>query len=391
MQSRKRKPQPRSTRVTAETHTEDDGHGHGKEASQSETAVIVDFSKALQEQLPFATSVAAKREMFRSIRCLGEIKPAGSAEAEVFAPFEGVLKPCADFGMVQPGQRVKAGQVLADLAPSSSDETGWQRLLKDYRLAKAEFERVQRLAAADAVTDKRQEEARLELSLQESRIRGALGGYKGEISESTFSSDHFHLVASSDGVLTDVHLRYGQHVQAGEHLFGIIDPSRVWLEAMVPMSLSESIEQVRDAYFVITGSDSVLRVSDFNGRLIAASSLLDPETRRIPVIFELNNDGYLRTGSFAQVFLQTGDAQIELAIPEAAIVEEDGIPIAFKQFNETEFEKRVVSTGIRDNGYVSILSGLDEGDRVVTTGAYKLRLASLKTSGGSDAHAGHGH
>jgi len=382
---------------SAETdHSGDDheGHDHGGKnlVAIGGEAELVAFSLKLQEELPFETEVAAKRKLHSTIRCQGEIKPAGAAQAEVFAPFEAVLQPCAEHGMVRPGQRVKAGEVLVDLAPSSSGETGWQRLLKEYRLAKAEYQRVQRLFDAQAVSQKRLEEAQLDYELQESRLRGTLGGYSGELSEKVFDSHHFHLIAPAAGVISDVHLRYGQFVEAGEHLLSIIDPSKIWLEALVPISQSHEIEEISGAYFQVSGSDSLMNVTEFDGRLMTASGLLDPSTRRIPVIFELNNTSQqLRPGSFTQVYLQTAQSQEMLAVPKEAIVEEDGIPVVFRQVGQEDFEKRVVRMGIEDEGFVAIHSGVDAGDRIVTVGAYKLRMAALKSGGDSGAHGGHSH
>ena len=51
------------------------------------------------------------------------------------------------------------------------------------------------------------------------------------------------------------------------------------------------------------------------------------------------------------------------------------------------FEKRILKVGIFDDGYVQILDGLRVGERVVTEGAYQVRLAELS----NDSSIGHGH
>ncbi|MBU1982934.1 efflux RND transporter periplasmic adaptor subunit, partial [bacterium] len=62
-------------------------------------------------------------------------------------------------------------------------------------------------------------------------------------------------------------------------------------------------------------------------------------------------------------------------------------PAAFVQVSGETFARRLLKTGIVDGDYVEVLSGLTEGERVVSEGAYKVKLASL---GASDA-IGHGH
>ncbi len=353
----------------------------------------VSFLKEQQWQFDFRTERAGRRTLHNTIRALGEIKPAGIGQAEVFAPFDAVLLQNPQHGVVHPGQRVSKGDVLVCLAPSGGAESGWNKLLNDYRLAKAEYERVKRLNDMDAIPARRLQEAKLDLENKEVRLRGALGWSDIELDERFMNGEHFHLRAPADGILTDIHLRYGQHVQTGEHLFDIVDPSKIWLEAQVPVSESSHIDQINDAYFTVSGSDHILRISDFDGRLISASSLLDPQTRRIPVIFELQNKrNVLRPGSFAQVVLKTSASRKAVAIPESAILDEDGTPVAYVQQQGESFVKRILKTGIKDEGYIEVLSGISEGERVVTTGAYKVRLAALKLGmEGAGGHAGHGH
>jgi membrane fusion protein, heavy metal efflux system len=86
------------------------------------------------------------------------------------------------------------------------------------------------------------------------------------------------------------------------------------------------------------------------------------------------------------LFVETARVENTLSVPGAAIVEEDGRPIAFVQLSGETFEKRDLELGIRDGNQVQVLSGLTEGERVVTKGAYAVRLASV-----SSAIPAHGH
>ena len=370
-------------------HEEETHAGHEEEVNASEESVS--FLKEQQWQVEFTTQLVGRRTISDNIRALGEIKAAGVGEAEVFAPFDGVLMPDPQHGIVRPGQQVSKGEVLARIAPSGGPESGWTQLLNDYKLAKAEYERVNKLAAEGAVSSRRLDEARLDLENKRSRVRGALGGTGMDIDAMIAGDDHFHLRAPASGVITDIHLRYGQHVETGEHLFNIIDPSRIWLEVQVPASESAQLDQVVDAVFTLSGANEIYRVSDLGGRLVTVSTLLDPVTRRVPVIFEMRNAGAnFRPGSFAQVYLKTRSSREALAVPESALLDEDGTPVVYVQLSGEEFVRRVVQTGAKDEGYVEIVSGLEEGERIVSKGAYKVRLASIKVSA-ADAHAGHGH
>jgi multidrug efflux pump subunit AcrA (membrane-fusion protein) len=74
-----------------------------------------------------------------------------------------------------------------------------------------------------------------------------------------------------------------------------------------------------------------------------------------------------------------------LSIPESALYDDDAQQIVFVHVEGESFEKRTVETGSRYKGQVSVLSGLNEGERVVTQGGYLVKLAS------TSEEIGHGH
>ena len=99
-----------------------------------------------------------------------------------------------------------------------------------------------------------------------------------------------------------------------------------------------------------------------------------------------NPEGLFRIGMFANVFLETSTAADVVALPENAIVLDNGQPTAYVLIDGENFQKRELELGVRDNGWVEVRSGVLEGERVVTKGAYAIKLASL-----SPASFGHGH
>jgi multidrug efflux pump subunit AcrA (membrane-fusion protein) len=73
-------------------------------------------------------------------------------------------------------------------------------------------------------------------------------------------------------------------------------------------------------------------------------------------------------------------------VPAAAIVDDAGRPIVFVQREGETFERRAVTLGTRSGDLVQITDGIRTGDRVVTRGAYLVRLASLSTSVPAHGH-----
>jgi len=73
-------------------------------------------------------------------------------------------------------------------------------------------------------------------------------------------------------------------------------------------------------------------------------------------------------------------------VPETAIIDDAGRPLVFVQKGGETFLRRPVNLGVRNGGMVQVLNGVSAGDRVVTKGAYLIRLATM-----SSAVPAHGH
>ena len=107
------------------------------------------------------------------------------------------------------------------------------------------------------------------------------------------------------------------------------------------------------------------------------------------MVFTVENpDSHLPAGAFARVFVVNGEARSALAVPESALVDDNGMFVVFVQVGGEAFERRVVRVGVRDGGYVEVLSGAQAGEHVVTAGAWSVKLAA--SSGAIPAH-GHAH
>ncbi len=116
--------------------------------------------------------------------------------------------------------------------------------------------------------------------------------------------------------------------------------------------------------------------------------VIDPETRTVSVVYELPNpDGLFRVGMFADVHLETQVATETVAIPEEAILMDSGRPTAFVLLGGELFQRRELALGVRDNGFLEVKAGVEAGERVVTKGAYLIKLAALSPESFSAGHA----
>jgi multidrug efflux pump subunit AcrA (membrane-fusion protein) len=177
-------------------------------------------------------------------------------------------------------------------------------------------------------------------------------------------------------------------VADGQTLIHIADLGKLWLEVRIPESELGKITQPSGAFFHLEGEDNA-RVLEAgrNARLVAYGGLVNKDTRTVPAIFEIDNpEGRLRAGMNLRVGLYTGRSEKILAIPASAIVDENGITVVFVQKEGESFERRVVEPGTRDGEWVGLRSGISNGERIVSIGAYQVRLAAT-----APAALGHGH
>ena len=192
-----------------------------------------------------------------------------------------------------------------------------------------------------------------------------------------------------DGTLVTLDAASGQSVAEGDVIATVMDVQRVWLQAQIFEPDIPRVEGARAAWFTIDGYDTPFQVDETSGRVVTLGQVLDPDTRTIPLIFELDNPGgRLRIGQFARVVVATGAPVRTLAVPETAVIDDAGKPVAYVQVDGEAFERRLLTLGIRSGGWVQVVDGLAAGERVVTRGAYEVKLASA--AGSIPAH-GHAH
>src|ERR1700751_3273503 len=152
--------------------------------------------------------------------------------------------------------------------------------------------------------------------------------------------------------------------------FQVADVSTMWMIANV-------IETDAPAFKV--GQPVEARVpaypdKTFKGHVTNVGSIIDPNTRRQLVRPEIEYPEHLlRSGMYASFVIRVGDPVRSLAVPEPGVVREgDGTMTVWTTRDSRHFVKRIVQTGIRQDGWVQILEGLQPGETVVTDGAVFL-------------------
>ena len=193
----------------------------------------------------------------------------------------------------------------------------------------------------------------------------------------------FPLEAPISGVITEVNFTAGQQVEAGKSLFTIMDLSRVWIEARVYEKDLAAVTSTRLATFEVPAfRGEIFSIgNDAKGKLLTVSPVVDPQTRTVSVIYDVANPGVrLRDGMFAEITIDTSGDREVLAVPQGAIVEEQGRKYVYVFLGGEHFEKRLVTLGAQGQEGAEILSGLKPGERVAIAGIYQLQSSAIGSS-----------
>jgi RND family efflux transporter MFP subunit len=182
----------------------------------------------------------------------------------------------------------------------------------------------------------------------------------------------------------------GEHVHPDAPVCTILNTETVLIEAQLPESDLGRLGVSLGATYETTAAPGMFVpiLGTGGGRLVFLGTTVDAKTRTLPVVYEVPNPaGRLRIGMALTVYVETANVAEALAVPVSALVEDDGKAVAFVHVSGETFQKRDLTLGIQDGEFVQVLSGLSVGERVVTKGAYAIRLASVSTTIPAHGHA----
>jgi RND family efflux transporter MFP subunit len=337
----------------------------------------ITFLKEQQWKVDFQTETTQIKPIRTSIHAVGEVLPRQSSYTEITSPVEGFLHIEDNKEMVIPGSSVKKGQFLASLSPPLGSANSWTDRKMSYEQAKTEYERAQRLIKKNAISNREFEKIKNNYFIQKA-------GYK--TCSQSGDSELFQFCALIDGIVTEIAVLPGQKVAAGQKLMTIVDPTLVWLLVNVFETDYYRMNMPKGLTIHIPGLESSFTLEGDQFRLLSMGTMLNSDSRTIPILLEIDNsDHLLKIGQTLQVDLYTAGETASLCIPKSAIFDDDTQQVVFLHKEGESFEKRVVETGSTYRGLVAILSGLEEGERVVTEGGYLVKLAS------TSAAIGHSH
>lgn len=182
-------------------------------------------------------------------------------------------------------------------------------------------------------------------------------------------------VAPTSGTITQLLVSEGQYVDAGAPIAVVAGSSTLTLRANLPEREVRFLPTINGAKFRTSYSDQVFDIAEFNGRRSSDVTTTVATQGYIPVYFTLTNNGTLSAGSYCEIYLTGNKRDGVIALPTEALSEQQGEFFVYVRIDDEGYEKRPVKLGASSGDNVEILSGVNPGDEVVTTGTTFVRLA----------------
>jgi len=230
-------------------------------------------------------------------------------------------------------------------------------------------------------------QSRKELQLAESAVTSArrrllLFGLPNEEIEAggTDSVSRYSLKTPFDGVVVERRAVKGEVKRSGETVAVVADLSKLWLKLDVLESELPRLKVGQPVRFHMDG----LKGLHGEGRLVWLGSEVNDKTRMVNVRAEIDNtEGFLRVNMFGQGTVLVHQDEEVLTVPKEAVQWEGCCYVVFAKVSGSVFVPRKVRLGFEGPDFYEVLSGLAEGESVVTKGSFLLKTEILKSSIGA--------
>lgn len=341
--------------------------------------------KGERQQGPGAPVAVVKGVVLETVRSAAlpeTLEVVGTLRARTSAVVLSRLPGTVSLLRVREGDRVRKGQLLAQLeaqesqataaaASAGSDEArqALEEALSRKKLADATFERYRNLLAEQAVSRQEFEvrqaekeqagqgvaraEARLKQAREGSRAAGAM-------------ADYSKIIAPISGVVTARQIDLGATVFPAQPLMIIEEEGSYQLELAIPESM---VARVRPGTAVQVSLDAV--GSAFAARVGEIVPAADPASRTFTAKIDINRTG-LRSGMFGRGSITLDGTVAGLLVPRKAVVERGALTSVWVLDSGNIARMRLVKLGKPVGDKVEILSGLSDGERLVVGGVEKI-------------------
>ncbi|WP_258808105.1 efflux RND transporter periplasmic adaptor subunit [Pseudidiomarina sp. CB1] len=349
----------------------------------------ITYLKEQQWQQPFATHVVTAKALQRSLPAFAEVQAPAGQRATVRAPQAGYFFPAQGLTAGSAVERGKELGVLVPRAESAQDIIALQLELSNAQaqlnLAKQEVERLQLLVKSGAIPASRLAEAHAE----QQRYQAQVTATEARIAQRQLgeSAGGIALKSPISGKILLQHLASGMYVDAQQTLLELAAADQQWLRLAIPERFSDHVKAISGAW--LETANGLVRLDATNAQVAARDLAVNETSRTFAVTLAFATETWhpmIGTTYAAHALTDAHDSA--LAVPVSAVIRQEGKDVVFVHTSGETFARREVELGIRDGAWIEVKRGVTAGERVVSTGAYDVRLAAI---GGEEIGHGHAH
>lgn len=244
-----------------------------------------------------------------------------------------------------------------------SAKAGYDVSADQIQSAKDSFERIKKLYEEGAVPETQYEQAKLAAS--DAALEAAKKGVEqARVAYENAASmlENAEIKAPISGVISSVNIVEGEYATSSNPPITIVDSDSITIEFGVPGNM---VNKIKAGDLVTVEIDSANYKAESVVNSISSSS--DIMTNLYTVSIVIDNDGSIKPGMFAKVYLNTDKIESALAVKTEAVKEREDKKYVFVANGDSVVQKEV-TTGLDTGTYIEIKEGLAEGDKVIVKG-----------------------
>lgn len=324
------------------------------------------FLKEQAWKTDFKTQEVSEKYFHSVISTSAKVKIQPRSEIVLNAPFTGQVSL-----VVMPGDAVQKGQILA-IITGAGVENNLSVKLSEYRFAYeksiADYIRTKPLANKDLISEK--DFLNIKSLYQQDSLRYF------QIAKH-ISRNGLNVKAPFAGFISEIFIENGTYQETGLPILKVSNKNQVLIEAYVNQSDFQLVGGIFDAHFKLPSENLTITLAQLDGKIKRTIAQVNSGSSKIPVLFTVANDDLLFPGMYLEALIMTDPKENALTVPLSAIIEEQGQYFVFVQSGGESFLKRQIQLANNDGLYVEIISGVQKGERIVTRGAYQIKLAAM--------------
>ncbi len=361
------------------------------ESRDTETATFVELTDKQIEQIGLETASAEGGTLNTDLILNGEIKINTDKAAHIVPRVSGVVSEVKK----SLGDKVESGEVVATIESRELADIKSQYLSAQERkkMARIAFEREKKLWEGQISSQQEYLETKEKLVEAEITYNSAAEkllaiGFDrshlsslGEQPENTLT--RFEIKAPFSGDVIEKYIVMGEMVSSEKTVLVIADMKTVWVDLQV---YPQDIKHIKKGMEIEISIDS--QAPAVKGIISYIGAVASEQTRTVTARATTDNPGMLKPGLFVTAKTTVSAIDANITVPQEAIQTIDGRKAVFIK-EKNGFEVSYVETGIKSEGKVQIISGLDKNQRYVSSGAFALKSKIVTST--LDSHAGHGH